>query len=105
MSIVGFTFVLCASIVLGAYWLFVVRPEESAARKLRRRLTNPTADSSTRRTDLTKKEAPLSTVKMLDSALARSGHMLDPVKRSVAASGLSLTVGVVLLSCGFVASV
>ena len=39
MLIVGFTFVLCAGIILGVYWTFVVRPEDKAARALRRRLT------------------------------------------------------------------
>jgi tight adherence protein B len=104
MLIVAFTFVLCASIILGIYWVFVVRPEEGAARALRRRLTAAPEDRPAR-TDLTKKNAPLSALKVLDAALARSGHLLDPVQRSVAESGLPVTIGVVLLACGFLAMV
>jgi tight adherence protein B len=105
MLIVAFTFVLCATIILGAYWMFVVRPEDKAARKLRRRLAGAPTERPNRRADLTKKEAPLSTVKVLDTLLAGSGHLLDPIKQSVALSGLPVTVGVVLLACGFAASV
>lgn len=105
MLIVAFTFVLCASIILGAYWMFVVRPESKAARKLRRRLTGAPRNRPGRRADLTKREKPLSAVKILDSALARSGHLLDPAKRVIAVSGLSVTLGIVVLACGFVASV
>jgi tight adherence protein B len=103
MLIVASTFVLCAGIVLGIYWAFVVRPEDSAARALRRRLVGAPEERQVR-TDLTKKEAPLSALKLLDAALMRSGHLLDPVKRSLANSGLPWTIGVVLLSCGFLAS-
>jgi tight adherence protein B len=104
MLIVASTFVLCATIILGIYWMFVVRPEDRTARALRRRLT-PAPEDRPARTDLTRKHAPLSALKVLDAALARSGHLLDPVKRLVANSGLSVTIGVVLLACGFLAVV
>ena len=42
---------------------------------------------------------------MLDEALVRSGHLLDPLKRAVADSALPVTIGVVLLACGFLATV
>ena len=38
MVVVAATFGLCLTIVFGAYWAFVVVPEDKAARKLRRRL-------------------------------------------------------------------
>src|SRR3954465_14938393 len=100
MLIVTLTFVLCAVIILGVYWTFVVRPEQSASRALRRRLT-PTVDKAPVDTDLTRKESPLSALKVLDVALVGSGRLLDPLKRSVAHSGLPVTIGVVLLGCGF----
>ena len=34
MVIVAFTFFLCLAIVLGTYWMFVLRPEDSATRAL-----------------------------------------------------------------------
>jgi tight adherence protein B len=101
MLIVALTFVLCASIILGSYWAFIVRPEHSAARRLRRRLAPQTEERE--HTDLTKKESPLSALKVLDNVLARSGHFLDPVRQAVANSGLRVTIGVVLLACGFLA--
>jgi tight adherence protein B len=104
MLIVAFTFVLCASIVLGVYWTFVVRPEGAAARALRRRLT-ATPEDRPARTDLTKRDTPFSALKVLDAVLVRSGRLIDPLKRSVADSGLHLTIGVVLLACGFLATV
>lgn len=104
MLIVALTFVLCATIILGTYWTFVVHPEDSAARALRRRLT-PTVDERPARADLTKKNAPLSALKVLDAALAGSGHLVDPLKRAVADSGLPVTIGVVLLACGLFATV
>jgi tight adherence protein B len=100
MLIVGFTFVLCAVTILGIYWMFAVRPENKAARALRRRLT-PVVEDRPARTDLTKKDAPLSALKVLDAALLRSGRLLDPVTRSLADSGLPWTIGAVLLACGF----
>jgi hypothetical protein len=44
-------------------------------------------------------------LKVLDSALARSGHLLGPVRHAVANSGLRVTVGTVLLAAGLVAIV
>ena len=102
MLIVGLTFVLCAAIILGIYWMFVVRPEDRATRALRRRLT-PVVEDRPARTDLTRKDAPLSALKVFDAALSRSGRLLDPVKRSLADSGLPWTMGAVLLACGFLA--
>jgi tight adherence protein B len=102
MQIVALTFVLCAVIVLGVYWMFVVRPEQAATRALRRRLTPPPADRPVHE-DLTKKAAPLSALKLLDDVLVGSGHLLDPLKRAVTDSALPVTIGVVLLSCGFLA--
>jgi tight adherence protein B len=105
MLIVGLTFVLCATIILGFYWAFIVRPEESAARKLRKRLTPAPAEDRPVHTDLTREEAPFSALKVLDAALVRSGHVLDPVRHVVANSGLRVTVGALLLACGFAAIV
>jgi tight adherence protein B len=104
MVIVAFTFLLCLAIVLGTYWMFVLRPEDTASRALRRRL-HAVPEERPARTDLTKKETPLSALKVLDTALAHSGHLLDPLKRSLADSGLRVTISVVLLACGFLAMV
>jgi tight adherence protein B len=103
MLIVALTFALCVGLILGIYWTFVVRPENKATRALRHRLTPPPAGRQPVDADLTKKDTAFSALKVLDTALARSGHVLDSVKRSLADSGLSWTLGSVLLACGFLA--
>jgi tight adherence protein B len=92
------TFVLCAAIIVGGYWLFIVRPEGVAARALRRRLQPPPADHM-QASDLKKKETPLSALKVLDTLLVRSGSLVDPLRRLITLAGLPITVGVVVMAC------
>jgi len=94
------TFVLCTTIIIGVYWVFVARPEENTARALRKRL-QPEPVNSPQRTSLTKKRPPLSALKALDALLVRSGAVIQPVQRVIALSALPLTVGMVVLACGF----
>jgi len=98
------TFALCAGIILGTYWAFVVRPENRAARALRERLNAKPAERPARG-ELTKKHVPLSALKIFDAALARLGGLIGPIRRSIAHSGLPITIGVALLACGFVGTV
>jgi tight adherence protein B len=95
------TFVLCTVIILGAYWGFVVRPEDRDARVLRRRLHQDRGDRPMR-AQLIKKARPLSALKGLDALLLHSGELTQPIQRQVALSALPLTVGVVLLACALV---
>jgi tight adherence protein B len=103
MLIVTATFVLCASIILGIYWMFVVRPEDHADRALHRRLRADPADRPARDA-LARKDVKLSALWILDAALARSGRLTGPLKRSIANSGWHVTIGAVLLACGFLAT-
>ena len=96
------TFVLCLTIIIGVYWMFVVRPEEGTARTLRKRLL-PSPANRPQPTELTRKAPPLSALKALDSLLARSGSVILPLQRVIALSALPVTVGMVLLACGLVA--
>ena len=98
------TFVLCLGIVLGAYWAFVVRPEDLTFRRLRKRL-RPEAIETVGRDGLTKRPPPLSALKSLDAVLGRSGRLMDPLRRSLDESGLSLTLGIVVLGSLFAAMV
>ena len=96
MLIVGLTFVFFAAIILVIYWMFVVRPEDKAARALRLRLTlwlrRPV------RTDLTKKAAPLGAEGVRRRA-GPTGRLLDP-QACARRLGLPWTMGAVLLACG-----
>jgi tight adherence protein B len=91
------TFVLCLAIVLGAYGLFVILPDRRLARNLRRRLKPEVPDGPVR-ADLMRRPAPLSALKGLDTLLGKSGMLVDPLRRAVEQSGLSVTIGVVILT-------
>jgi tight adherence protein B len=103
MLTVAATFGLCLTIVFGAYWAFVVVPEDKAARKLRRRLRAEVLPE-TPAGGLTRRTAPLSALKGLDALLGRSGRLIDPLRRTVEQSGLSITIGLVVLASIFAAS-
>ncbi len=104
MVAVAATFGLCLTIVFGAYWIFVVVPEDKAARTLRRRLRAEVAPETPVGGALTRRTAPLSALKSLDTLLGRSGRMVDPLRRTVEQSGLSITIGLVVLASIFAAS-
>ena len=63
-------FFLCLAIVLGAYWAFVVIPENKSTRTLRKRLKAEVVTEGRSPADaLTRRAAPLSSLKGLDSLL------------------------------------
>jgi tight adherence protein B len=98
MSAAVATFDVCLAIISGSYWLFVVRPEERAARAVRRRLS-PERATTPERSELTKKTQPLSAVRMLDTLLTRSGHVIEPLQQSIALASVPVTAGMVVLAC------
>jgi len=101
MPVAVVTFVVCATTVLGVYWLFILGPEERAGRALRKRL-KPDSEDRGQRPELARTAAPLSALKTLDALLARSGGVIDPIQRIIALSGLRVTVGVIVLAGGLV---
>jgi tight adherence protein B len=99
------TFLLCLAIVLGAYWAFVVIPEDKSARQLRKRLKADVVIEGRSPADgLTRRAAPLSALKGLDALLGKSGRLVDPLRQTVEQSGLSITIGLVVLASVFAAS-
>ena len=99
------TFLLCLAIVLGAYWAFVVIPEDKSARHLRKRLRAEVVKEGPSQTDaLTRRAAPLSALKGLDALLGKSGRLVDPLRQTVEQSGLAITSGLVVLATVFAAS-
>jgi tight adherence protein B len=98
------TFGLCLAIVLGAYWAFVVIPENNSARKLRKRLRAEVPAEVPTAGRLTRRQAPLSALKGLDSLLGRTGRLLDPLRQTVEQSGLSITIGLIVLATIFASS-
>lgn len=104
MSAAVVTFVLCAVIIIGGYWAFVVRPEQSASRALRRRLT-VRSRAAAHRSDLTKDTPRLSPLRVLDALLSRASYVAEPLQRSIALSALPVTAGMLLLACALAGTV
>jgi tight adherence protein B len=99
------TFTLCLAIILGSYWAFILRLEGRAARKLRKRLRADAPETPAAAAGLTKRSAPLSALSGLDRLLGRSGRLIDPLRLKLEHSGLSITIGVVVLGSVFAALV
>jgi tight adherence protein B len=90
------TFALVGGIVLGVYWLFLLKPEEGDRETVRQRLKG----ALIRRQDklvLLKEEQKLSTLQFLDTNLRRVQHLLDPLQRTIDESGVRMTPGLLLV--------
>lgn len=104
MIIVLATFVAILGIVLGAYYLFVARIDQSEEVALRRRL----------RADAPSKEVPkefkllkpveqLSKLPRLDNVLGQMGRITSPLQRDLIQAGMSTTVATICLSAACLA--
>jgi tight adherence protein B len=91
------TFGICLVIVLGAYWLFVVLPEDRTGRKLRQRL-KPGRTETVGGSKLTRRDPRVSALKGLDKALGQSGHLFKPLRLMVERSGLPISVELVFVA-------
>ena len=97
MIIAVASFVGVLGILLGAYWLFVVRPEGTADRALKRRLDPTGSLRRPKRASLLKRVVPLSTVPAVERVLAQSSRLVVPLGQLIQHSGLRVTVGTLLL--------
>jgi tight adherence protein B len=106
MLILAITFLLILGIILGAYYGFVVRAEEQDRSKLIRRIGRSPAGETTVKTGVLEKPTQrLSNVHSLNILLARAHRFSSPLDELVTQSGLKITVGTLLLACGFMACV
>ena len=103
MAALAIPFVLVLGIVLGAYWAFVVRPEQVAERAVRARLKVQRKQNL--RDTLVKARERMSGIGSLDATLARTGDALEPLSNLLSQSGLKITVGTLLLASVFSALV
>ena len=99
MGVVVFTFLLVLAIVIGAYWAFVLRPEQLAERAVRSRLK--TEGSQKLRVTLVKARERMSGIGSLDATLSRTGDALEPLSELLAQSGLKMTLGTLILASIF----
>jgi tight adherence protein B len=105
MVIVATSFVAILGLVVGAYWLFVLRPETQAERELRRRLNPQAAKPRSQRVSLLNRVAPLSTVPKLQKILTNSNAVSRGLERLVQQSGMRVTAGQVVLGSAFGAAI
>jgi tight adherence protein B len=103
MAVPAIIFLMVLAIIFGAYWIFILRPEQVAEQRVRARLKGQHKDVI--RTSLLKARERLSNIGSLDSTLAKSGDALEPLSDLVNRSGLKTTVGTVILACIFIALV
>jgi len=103
MAAAAIIFALVLAIVVGAYWMFIVWPEQVAEQKVRARLKGQ--PSTAIRTSLLKARERLSSIGSLDTTLSKSGDALAPISDLVSRSGLKTTVGTVILASIFIALV
>ncbi len=103
MVTAGIAFAVVFAIVFVPYWILVDRTEEREDRALKKRL-------KVRRTKafspaIVKAQAKLSSVEHFAAALIRGRSLFEPFARTIRQSGLNLTVGTIVLACGFIAVV
>ena len=104
MLIAAATFALILAIVLGTYWLLIVRVENQAAGRLRLRIEGRAKSAPAPRILLRPAEL-LSEVRQLNRLLAHTGPLLGPIQRTLAQSGLRVTVGTIVLASGCLAGI
>lgn len=99
MNIAAISFILTFALVLGAYWMFVVRPERQAHQALWHRLKSQ-APTARVRAELLKRAQQLSAVPAFDTLLNRGRAGVRPVERLIEQSGARTTVGAFLTASG-----
>jgi tight adherence protein B len=99
MAIAATVFAVVLSIVLGAYWMFVLAPEQVAERAVRARLKAPRSQKFV--ASVVKARERLSVVQSFDALLKRLGHVTAPLSGLLAQSGIRTTIGAVILASLF----
>jgi tight adherence protein B len=95
--IIAASFVGVFTMVLGAYWAFIVVPERRGQGAVRRRLKWESADPTDPNVGLLKKQQVLSTIDSLNVLLKRTEKVSGPLKELIDQAGIPLTVGSFLL--------
>ena len=103
MSIAIACFIGVLSLLLGAYWFFIVRPETVAQRTLSKRLNPTKSVARLSETSLLNKVTPVSSLPVLARALGSCAGAVRPVERMIEGSGYAVSLGQIVLSSAFVA--
>ena len=103
MLIATATFALILFIILGMYWMLIVRVENHAGARLRDRIEGRPKKKNAAVAGLLRQAERMSDVRELDRLLLRAARLLGPVQRAIAQSGLRVTVGTIILTSGCLA--
>lgn len=96
-------FVGVLSILLGAYWFFVLRLEAAAQHTLSRRLNPTRSVGRLAQTSLLKELTPSSSLPVLARVLKGVAGAVGPVERLIERSGYSVSLGQIVLGSAFAA--
>src|SRR5437762_1960621 len=100
MAIAFGTFAFVLALIVGTYWLVVVRPEDQAQSDLRKRLKGDRKKIAAR-IELVKQVQQLSQVAILNRVLVRASGTVEPLQRTITESGVNLTLGLFVLASAF----
>lgn len=93
------TFAVSLTIILGIYWLFIVRPETESHTSLAKRLGKMPGSGAKRGESLVKEAVKLSSIPQLDAALEKAGHATGRLQQLIESSDVKVTVGKLVLGC------
>lgn len=99
MAIAVAVFALTLALILGGYWMFVLRLEDADARALRKRLKTPRIAKAIQ--PMVRDRERLSAVGAIDTLLVRSESWFAPAKDLILRSGANLTLGALVLATVF----
>jgi tight adherence protein B len=100
---VAITFAVIMTLVLGAYWVFVLRLDQAEGAALRKRLKAETTPVVRKDFKILKPTEKLSDVVTLNTMLQQMGRISAPLQRDITQAGLKITVSTLLLSAGVLA--
>jgi tight adherence protein B len=104
MTIVAATFVVFFLGIVGAYWAFVLRPEQQSLGIVRRRLTPRIAAKASVQRELVKQQQALSSIGAIDRIL-RQSQRTGPLKALIEQAGAKVSVGTVVAASALLALV
>ena len=93
------TFALVTAIIGATYFLLVLKPEQDEQSALRRRMKGSVIAKGASLGGLLKEDTPLSTIPIVQAILGTTDAVTGPAQRLINRSGLSLSVGALLLMC------
>jgi tight adherence protein B len=100
VALVVVTFFGILAIVLGAYWVFVLKLDQSEELALKKRLRSAGGAPKVKPFEILKPIEQLSSVHKLNDLLHQAGRVSAPLQRDLAQAGLNFTVSTLLLSAG-----